>query len=186
MTAITGRIGSGKSTLLRVLLGLLPAQSGEVRWNGVVVDRPAEFFVPPHAAYVSQVPQLFSYSVRENVLLGHPGGDTEVTAALSAASIGDEVAGFHDGLDTVVGPRGVRLSGGQVQRTAAARAFLRRPELLILDDLSSALDVETEARLWRQLLDSGSTTTLVVVSHRAAVLERADQVVELYGGQRRR
>ncbi len=89
-----------------------------------------------------------------------------------------------EGLATIVGAKGVRLSGGQIQRTAAARAFVRRPELLVIDDLSSALDVETEARMWRQLLEGGSATTLLVVSHRPAVLARADQVVVLEAGRR--
>jgi ATP-binding cassette subfamily B protein len=91
-----------------------------------------------------------------------------------------------DGVGTVVGPRGVRLSGGQIQRSAAARALVRRPELLVIDDLSSALDVETEARLWRQLLDEGTAgaAALLVVSHRPSVLARADQVVVLDSGRR--
>lgn len=182
VTAITGRIGSGKSTLLRALLGLVPAEAGEVIWNGAAVEHPGEFFVPPHAAYVSQVPQLFSYSVRENVLMGRPEDDQDVIAALEAASMGGEIGAFHDGLDTVVGPRGVRLSGGQVQRTAAARAFVRRPELLVLDDLSSALDVETEVRLWERVFEADIGACLVV-SHRRTVLERADRIIVLKDGR---
>ena len=97
------------------------------------------------------------------------------------ACLDDDVAWMPEGLATVVGAKGVRLSGGQIQRTAAARAFVRRPELLVVDDISSALDVDTEARMWAQLLDTGATSTVLVVSHRPAVLERADQVVELAG-----
>ena len=85
---------------------------------------------------------------------------------------------------TLVGPKGVRLSGGQIQRTAAARAFVRRPELLVVDDLSSALDVTTEARLWDGLFDNaGADLTILAVSHRARVLERADQVIQLESGR---
>jgi ATP-binding cassette subfamily B protein len=182
ITAITGRVGSGKSTLVRVLLGLLPAQEGEVLWNGAAVDTPDDFFVPPQAAYVPQVPQLFSSTIRENVSLGHPSDESDVEDALAAASMDDEVAGFHDGLETIVGPRGVRLSGGQVQRTAAARAFVRRPELFVLDDLSSALDVETESLLWDRVLDA-EIGACIVVSHRRAVLERADRIVVLKEGR---
>ena len=88
-----------------------------------------------------------------------------------------------DGLSTMVGPKGVRLSGGQIQRAAAARAFVRQPELLVIDDLSSALDVETEARLWERVFaDTAGSTTVLVVTHRPGVLARADQVIELRDG----
>ena len=104
--------------------------------------------------------------------------------AVRLACLDDDVAWMPEGLATVVGAKGVRLSGGQIQRTAAARAFVRRPELLVIDDISSALDVDTEARMWDRLLDAGATTTILVVSHRPAVLERATQVVELDEGRR--
>src|SRR5690606_10853733 len=113
------------------------------------------------------------FSLRENIDFGYSAGETELDAALEAAAMTDEVTGFHDGLETLVGPRGVRLSGGQVQRTAAARAFVRQPELLVLDDLSSALDVETEAQLWDHVFEANIGACLVV-SNRRTVLERAD------------
>lgn len=182
VTVITGRIGSGKTTLLRAILGLLPPQAGELRWNGETVTSPGEFLVPPHAAYVPQVPRLFSFSLRENILLGRDGSEQELAAAVQAARLSQDVAGFHDGLGTLVGPRGVRLSGGQVQRGAAARAFVRRPELLVLDDLSSALDVETEAQLWEHVFEAEIGACLVV-SHRRSVLERADHVIVLKDGR---
>jgi ATP-binding cassette subfamily B protein len=180
LTVITGRIGAGKTTLLRALLGLVPAEAGQVRWNGRVVDDPASFFVPPRCAYTPQVPRLFSESLRDNVLQGQPDGALE--EALRLAQMEHDLAAFGDGLDTVVGPRGVRLSGGQVQRTAAARMFVRRPELLVFDDLSSALDVETERQLWDRLFEQSDLTCLVV-SHREAVLRRADQIVTLEDGR---
>ena len=104
--------------------------------------------------------------------------------AVRLACLDEDVAWMPEGLATVVGAKGVRLSGGQIQRTAAARAFVRRPELLVIDDISSALDVDTEARMWAQLLDTGDVSTVLVVSHRPAVLERADQVIELLDGRR--
>jgi ATP-binding cassette subfamily B protein len=182
LTVVTGPVGAGKTTLLRGLLGLVARSGGEIHWNGEPVDDPSQVLVPPRSAYVAQVPRLFSEPLADEVLLGVTADGLE--EAIRLACLDDDVAWMPDGLDTVVGARGVRLSGGQIQRTAAARAFVRRPELLVIDDLSSALDVETEARLWRHLLDGGATTTLLVVSHRPAVLERADQVVVLDRGRR--
>jgi len=142
-TVVTGRVGAGKTTLLRVLLGLLPRDAGEIRWNGEQVEDPATFFVPPRCAYVPQVPRLFSDSLKANILLGLGAVEAAVGTAVRAAVLEQDVAGLTHGLDTLVGSRGVRLSGGQVQRAAAARAFVRRAELLVVDDLSSALDEET-------------------------------------------
>lgn len=216
-TVVTGRIGCGKSTLLAALLGLLPCQSGVIRWNGEEVPDPTSFFRPPRSAYTPQVPRLFSETLRENVLLGVLGvsaipgvpripgapdrsGTPAVSGsganldeqdvlrdALHAAVLERDVLDFESGLDTLVGPRGVRLSGGQIQRAAAARMFARTPELLVMDDLSSALDVETEHTLWERLFEqrrsaAGSEVTCLVVSHRSAALERADQIILLKDG----
>jgi ATP-binding cassette subfamily B protein len=127
------------------------------------------------------VPRLFSASLRDNVLLGQDGGETSVQEALRTAVLDWDVALFPEGLDTLVGPRGVRLSGGQVQRTAAARALVRRPELLVLDDLSSALDVDTEDQLWKRVFEADIGACLAV-SHRRGVLERADNIIVLKDG----
>jgi ATP-binding cassette subfamily B protein len=182
LTVVTGPVGSGKSTLLRGLLGLVPVTDGEIRWNGAPVPDPSRLLVPPRAAYVAQVPRLFSEPLADAILLGVEASGLD--EAVRLACLDEDVGWMPEGLATVVGAKGVRLSGGQIQRTAAARAFVRRPELLVIDDLSSALDVETEARMWRQLLEGGSATTLLVVSHRPAVLARADQVVVLEAGRR--
>lgn len=179
-TVITGRIGVGKTTLLRVLLGLLPKDSGTIRWNGVAVNDPASFFVPPRSAYTPQVPRLFSDTLRDNILMGLPDGDLEV--ALRLAVMDRDVPALEHGLDTIVGTRGVKLSGGQIQRTAAARMFVRDAELLVFDDLSSALDVETERILWERLFERQSATCLVV-SHRRAALRRADHIIVLKDGR---
>jgi len=182
-TVVTGRIGSGKTTLLRAVLGLLPADAGTLRWNGEVVADPAEFFVPPRAAYTPQVPRLFSLSLRDNLLLGRADPDERVAEAIRAAVLEPDLAAMPQGLATMVGPLGVRLSGGQVQRAAAARMFLRRPELLVVDDLSSALDVETEKLLWERLIAERAGATSLVVSHRRPALRRADQIVFLEDGR---
>jgi ATP-binding cassette subfamily B protein len=180
---ITGRIGSGKTTLLRALLGLLPKESGEVRWNGELVNDLSSFLVPPRSAYTPQVPLLFSQSLKDNVLLGLPEQGGALDAAIHGAVMEKDVAELENGLETVVGPRGVKLSGGQAQRTAAARMFIRDPELLVFDGLSSALDVETEQVLWERLFGREVVPTCLVVSHRRAVLRRADQIVVLKDGR---
>jgi len=178
---VTGRIGSGKTTLLRVLLGLLPIEGGTIEWNGRAVSDPATFFVPPRCAYTPQVPQLFSESLRANILMGRPEGETELEKAIRTAVLDEDLDQLQAGLDTVVGAKGVKLSGGQRQRTAAARMFVREPELLVFDDLSSALDVETEKALWERVFERNDSTCLVV-SHRRPALRRADRIVVLKNG----
>jgi ATP-binding cassette, subfamily B, bacterial len=179
-TVITGRVGAGKSTLLKAILGLLPAQAGQVWWNATPVEKPERFFVPPQVAYVPQVPRLFSGSLRENVLLGLEHGDEAVHAAMRMAAFDEDLAALPDGLDTVIGPRGLRLSGGQLQRVAAARMIIRAPQLLVCDDLSNSLDVTTEGELWHRLLRDGRT--VLAVSHRESLLRRADQIVLVADG----
>ncbi|VAW30120.1 Heterodimeric efflux ABC transporter, permease/ATP-binding subunit 2, partial [hydrothermal vent metagenome] len=191
---VTGRIGSGKTTLLKLLLGLLPADSGEISWNGRLVTNPATFMIPPRCAATMQVPRLFSESIRDNILLGLPEDEVALQWAVQTAVFEQDIAEMEDGLDTTVGPRGQRLSGGQAQRVAAARMFVRQPELLIFDDLSSALDVETEKLLWERLFAARQTSdffkksdvsrpTCLVVSHRRAALLRADHIVVLRNGR---
>jgi ATP-binding cassette subfamily B protein len=211
LTIVTGRVGSGKTTMLRALLGLLPLDSGEIRWNDRLVESPGTFFVPPRCAYTAQVPRLFSDTLRNNILLGYPGEDSEIREAVRLAVMDRDLDGLENGLETKVGPRGVKLSGGQIQRTAAARMLVRNPELLVFDDLSSALDVETERLLWERLQVTGKQVessklhvasvsspvtcnllpatcnqqpaTILAVSHRRPVLRQADHIIVLKNGQ---
>jgi ATP-binding cassette subfamily B protein len=180
LTVVTGPVGSGKSTLVRTLLGLLPADRGEIRWNDERVDDPAGFFVPPRVAYVPQVPRLFSGTLRENIVLGAAFDDEEVFRAVRMAALEPDVALMPDGLDTLVGMRGLRLSGGQIQRVAVARMIIRDPELMVLDDASNALDVDTERELWSNLLAHGRT--VLAVSNRPELVSGADQVIRLERG----
>jgi ATP-binding cassette subfamily B protein len=181
-TVVTGRIGSGKSTLVRALVGLLPAGEGEIEWNGKTVSDPRTFFTPPRCAYTPQVPVLFSDTVRGNLLLGLETRPEAVELAVRQAVLEQDLAGMEHGYETVVGARGVKLSGGQIQRLAAARMFVRQPDLLVFDDLSSALDVETERLLWERTFEQADATCLVV-SHRKAALRRADQILVLKDGR---
>ncbi len=180
-TVITGKIGSGKSTLVRALLGLVPA-TGEIRWNGKLVEDPASFFVPPRSAYTAQVPRLFSESLADNIALGQRATRERLREAVQLAVLDPDLERMEQGLETLVGARGVKLSGGQVQRSAAARMLATEAELLVFDDLSSALDLLTESELWRRLFEQRQATCLVV-SHRRAALERADQILVMDRGR---
>jgi len=182
-TVVTGEVGSGKTTLVKALLGLIPPDSGEVRWNGEKVTVLDEHFQPPRSAYTPQVPMLFSESLKDNILMGLEASEDSVQGAISHAVMEPDLEEMPDGLETIVGTRGVRLSGGQVQRTAAARMFVRGSELLVFDDISSRLDVETEQQLWERLLDApGERPTCLVVSHRRPALVRADQIIVMEHG----
>jgi ATP-binding cassette subfamily B protein len=184
MVVITGRIGSGKTTLLRVLLGLLPKDDGEVCWNGAPVEDAATFFIPPRCAYTAQAPRLFNNTLRNNLLLGLSEERVDLVQAIRDAVLEKDLQQLENGLDTLVGAKGVKLSGGQIQRTAAARMFVRQPELLVFDDLSSALDVETERQLWERLFQrAGEPPTCLVVSHRRPALRRADHIIVLKDGR---
>ena len=177
LTVVTGPVGSGKSSLLRGLIGLLETDAGQVRWNGDLVTDRAAFFVPPQCAYVAQVPRLFAETLADNLRLGHDLSDERLFEAVHLAAFDQDVADLARGLDTVIGTRGVRLSGGQAQRAAAARALVHRPELVVIDDLSSALDIDTELALWDRLAAAG--LTVLAASNRPAALARADQVIRL-------
>jgi ATP-binding cassette subfamily B protein len=182
VTVVTGRVGSGKTTLLRTLVGSLPRQAGEIRWNGSPVDEPDVFLVPPRCAYTPQVPRLFSERLRTNILMGLPEERVDLPGAIHSAVLERDVEELEEGLDTLVGPRGVKLSGGQQRRSGAARMFVREPELLILDDVSSGLDVETEETLWERLFSRPDTVALVA-SNRRSALRRADNIIVLKNGQ---
>ncbi|KEF33871.1 ABC transporter ATP-binding protein [Deinococcus sp. RL] len=177
---VTGRIGSGKTTLLRALLGLMPSQGGRVLWNGEKVADPATFFVPPRSAYTAQLPHLFSDTLRENVLSGSD--PARLGRAVRLAVLEPDLAQLPQGLDTPVGARGVKLSGGQMQRAAVARMLAAPADLLVFDDVSSALDARTEAELWDGLFRETDATCLVV-SHRRAALTRADRILLLEEGR---
>ena len=179
---VFGRTGSGKTTLLKSLIGLLPEVEGEVYWNGEKVENTKEFFIPPISAYTSQVPNLFSDTLRNNILLGLSEKDVDLDEAIKASVFERDLKELDNGLETVIGTKGAKLSGGQMQRVAAARMFVRKPQLFIFDDISSALDVETEELLWTRLFDNDSVSC-VVVSNRREILERADKIIVLKDGR---
>ncbi|CAN5128200.1 ATP-binding cassette domain-containing protein [soil metagenome] len=176
LVLLLGPVGSGKSSLLSVLAGLVD-HTGWIRWNGHEIEDAQVFLRPGQVAHVAQVPRVLSGTFAENITLGH---DRGIGAAIDDARLGRDVDDAG-GPDSVVGHRGVRLSGGQVQRLALARALAADAELLLADDVSSALDAATEVELWSALRGRGATV-LGATSKRAA-LAQADRVVVLVDGE---
>jgi ATP-binding cassette subfamily B protein len=174
---LLGQVGSGKSSLLSALAGLVTS-GGELRWNGRTVGDPQTFLRPGRVAHVAQVPRVLSGTFEGNVRLDHSA--RLVDPALEAARLGRDVAAAG-GPEALVGHRGVRLSGGQVQRLALARGLACEAELLLADDVSSALDAATEMELWAALRDRGAT--VIGSTSKRAALALADRVVVLVEGR---
>ena len=181
--AVVGPTGSGKSTLAGLLVRLVDPGTGEVLLDGVDLRSLREGEVSAQAAFVPQGTFLFDDTVRGNVTLGADVPDEQVWAALRVAAVDDVVRRLPEGLDTRVGERGATLSGGQRQRIALARAVVRRPRLLVLDDATSAVDPAVEARVLDALRDAERPSTVVVVAYRQATIALADEVVWLEGGR---
>lgn len=176
LVLVVGRVGSGKSSLLGALSGLVDV-GGRLSWNGAAVTDPQTFLRPPRVAHVAQVPHVVSGTVADNVRLDH---ERPVDGPVRSAGLDRDVA-EAGGTGTVVGHRGLRLSGGQVQRLGLARALATGSDLLLVDDVSSALDAVTEAEVWTGLRATG--TTVLGTTSRAATLAVADRVVVLDGGR---
>jgi ATP-binding cassette subfamily B protein len=181
--AVVGPTGSGKSTLAGLLVRLVDPAGGAVLLDGIDLRRLREGELSGQAAFVAQGTFLFDDTVRGNVTLGADFSDEEVWAALAVAAADGFVHALPDGLDTRVGERGATLSGGQRQRLALARAVVRRPRLLVLDDATSAVDPAVEARILDALRTSEQPTTVVVVAYRQATIALADEVVWLEQGR---
>jgi ABC-type multidrug transport system fused ATPase/permease subunit len=181
--AVVGPTGSGKSTLAGLLVRLVDPVGGEVLLDGLDLRRLREGEVSAQAAFVAQGAFLFDDTVRGNLTLGADFDDAEVWAALRVAAADDFVAALPDGLDTRVGERGASLSGGQRQRLALARAVVRRPRLLVLDDATSAVDPAVEARILDALRTTDAPSTVVVVAYRQATIALADEVVWIEQGR---
>jgi ATP-binding cassette subfamily C protein len=181
-TVIHGPSGAGKSTLADVIMGLLAPDSGTMTVDGRAIDGPARIAWRRGVAYVEQSPYLMHASIADNLAMGRDIDRAEMNAALSAAAA-DFVHAFPAGLDTIVGDDGVLLSGGERQRIVLARALLSKPELLLLDEPTSALDAANEAAVQAAIAALKGKTTIVVISHRGAMLTGADQRIAMDGGR---
>ncbi|HEY3008433.1 MAG TPA: ATP-binding cassette domain-containing protein [Micromonosporaceae bacterium] len=177
LVLLVGPIGSGKSSLLRALAGIVH-HTGTLQWNGQPVTEPELFLRPNQVGYVAQLPRVLSGTIADNIALGH---EINAESAVSTAQLEHDLAAAGAGLGLLIGHKGTRLSGGQLQRLALARALAPRTELLIADDVSSALDVTTELQLWRALRGHG--VTVVGSTSKRAALSQADHVVVLLAGE---
>jgi ATP-binding cassette, subfamily B, bacterial len=182
-TALVGPTGSGKSTVASLLVRLAHPDEGAVALDGFDLRELHPGAVPGHAALVFQHTFLFDDTVRENITLGGAFSDEEVCAAARLAQADDFVRALPAGYDTVIGERGTTLSGGQRQRLALARALVRKPRLLILDDATSSVDPVVERAILRGLREADLPSTVLVVAHRRATIELADEVIFLDGGK---
>ena len=183
--ALVGATASGKSTLTSLMTRLVDPDSGTVRVDGRDVTQLRKGQLSRSVSLVPQTAFMFDDTVRDNVTLGADVSDEDVWAALRTAQADGFVAALPGGLDSLLGERGTSLSGGQRQRLSLARALVRRPRLLILDDATSAVDPEVEARILASLRDDvgGSAASLVVVAYRKATISLADEVIHLDGGR---
>jgi ATP-binding cassette subfamily C protein len=181
--AIVGPSGGGKSTLADLIGGLIAPDSGSVRIDDLALDGATQRRWRESVAYVQQSPLLHHGTIRENLTWAHPeASDAQLAAALSRASA-DFVLQLPQGLETAIGDAGLRLSGGERQRIAIARALLRDPQLLILDEVSSALDAENEAAVLEAVAAMRGRLTIAMIGHRPAMLALADRVIELRDGR---
>jgi ATP-binding cassette subfamily B protein len=185
IVGVFGPVGSGKTTLVNLINRYLTAPPGTLRLDGVDITELPQEAVRRHVVTVTQDPFLFSMSIRDNVLFGsdRASGEDMLRQAVAAASLQPDLGRFPAGLDTLVGEKGITLSGGQKQRIALARAFMKPCDLLILDDPLSAVDHETERYLIGQIYGFQHSRSLLIVSHRISVLERATRIVVLEQGK---
>ena len=177
-----GHTGAGKTTILKLLMRYYEPQSGRVLVNGIDVQDLTLDSVRDGMGFVSQEPFLFFGSLKQNVAYNREADDDEIMTALEMAGAAEFVSELENGLDTMVGDRGTMLSGGQRARVSLARALLKKPSLLVLDEASSALDAETEKRIQENLLASGSERTTIAVAHRLSTIRNADEIISMVDG----
>ncbi len=184
MTAFVGRSGAGKSTLIDLLMGLNEPESGQVLIDGVPLSKENILSLRSSLSYVPQDPFLFNTSIRENLMLVKTdASDEEMWEALTFASAAEFVGKLPNGLDSIIGDRGIKLSGGERQRLVLARAILRKPSILVLDEATSALDTESETKIQQALDRLKGSMTILVIAHRLSTIRNADQVIVLEDGQ---
>jgi ATP-binding cassette subfamily B multidrug efflux pump len=182
--AIVGPTGSGKTTLVSLIPRIYDADSGMVLIDGQPIREYTLASLRRNIGFVPQETFLFSDRIRENIALGvDSAADREIHDAAEASNIAADIEGFPEGYETMVGERGITLSGGQKQRTAIARALIRNPKILILDDALSSVDTQTEDKILNQLRDVMRGRTTIFISHRVSTVRNADRIAVLHGGR---
>jgi ATP-binding cassette subfamily B protein len=182
--AIVGRVGSGKTTLLRAIPRILEVPPGTLFIDGVDLRQVSLETLRANIGFVTQDVFVFSDTIRNNIVFGRPGvSESEVRESLRAADVLQDIEDLENGLDTMLGERGITLSGGQRQRLTIARALIGAPSILILDDALSMVDTRTEESILRQVFEMRQDMTNLIVSHRASTISRADRVIVLDGGE---
>lgn len=179
---IMGHTGAGKTTILKLLMRYYTPDSGDVLINGVSIDDYTLDSVRDKIGFVSQEPFLFYGSIKDNVIYNQSANDDELQTALELAGAWEFIQELEEGLGTMVGDRGAKLSGGQRARVSLARALLKQPSLLILDEASSALDAETERRIQENLIASGNDRATLAVAHRLSTIRNADEILSMVDG----
>jgi len=179
---IMGHTGAGKTTILKLIMRYYTPDSGEVLVNGQPITAYTLHSLREAIGFVSQDPFLFYGSVRDNVIYNQEATDEELELALNMAGAWDFVQELEDGMNTLVGDRGAMLSGGQRARVSLARALLKSPSLLILDEASSALDAETERRIQENLLSTGKDRATIAVAHRLSTIRNASEILSMVDG----
>jgi ATP-binding cassette, subfamily B, multidrug efflux pump len=182
--AIVGPTGSGKTTLVSLIPRIYDADPGTVLIDGRPIREYSLASLRRNIGFVPQETFLFSDRIRENIALGvNTATDAEIHNAAEAANIATDIESFPEGYDTMVGERGITLSGGQKQRTAIARALIRNPKILILDDALSSVDTHTEDKILNHLRDVMRGRTTIFISHRVSTVRNADRIAVLHGGR---
>ena len=182
--ALVGHTGSGKSTLVKLLMRFYDADGGQIRLDGHPIRKLSLAFLREQVGLVSQEPFLFNGTVEENILYGRlDAGPDEVERAARAAHAHEFIEQLPNGYETLIGERGVKLSGGERTRLAIARVFLKDPPILILDEATASVDTETEAKIKEALSQLMALRTTLVIAHRLSTLEGADRVLVLKGGR---
>jgi ATP-binding cassette subfamily C protein len=181
--ALVGASGGGKSTLVQIILGLYPAESGKLYFDGVPLEDIGLEVVRENVATVLQHPAMFNDTVRQNLCLGREHSDDEIWQALEIAQMKQVVQEMPDQLDSVIGRSGIRLSGGQRQRLAIARMILADPSVVILDEATSSLDTETEAKLHEAMHAFLQNRTTLIIAHRLSAVRQADRVLVFDAGR---
>ncbi len=181
--AILGHSGSGKTTLAQVILGLYAASEGEIRIDGIGIENIGLGLLREHIALVLQNPRMFNDTLRHNLTLGRDVAESTLYEALHVAQLDEVVHRLTEGLETKIGKEGIRLSGGERQRLAIARMLITRPNVIILDESTSALDVVTEQHLFASLRDHLKGKTVIIIAHRLSTITHADLVYVIKQGR---